>query len=366
MDQATEPSILIPKRRCKLEHKLYRIPILFLASGETFEAANRWLRHLALSGRKFLTLKQYAYCLLAFLKFLATTPGPNLTRLAWDEISNSTIRMWRNSMELDERKDTTLRDNVNALFRFLEWAYKNDEFDTPVLQSLTRGDFGAIARSEINTSVHEIVYAPPPTTEDMEGVQRMIAAHGGNHLKRDMLMFRWAKQAGLRNSDFRKMRASKFFSRAEIKSLESKDQPAILRIKSKRGKTRSVYPPLSLVKDTREYLDSLPSHLVAAYDLIFFGPNGELTQVYVSKLFAYYFKLTGLDSHIHRARAYYLYQLILGKLRELAREGNLNDFSVQTVLQFTLDVAGHSDADTLKYYVNLARVSLELKQVSHI
>lgn len=275
--------------------------------------------------------------------------------------------MWRNGFELDELADSTATYNINVLFQFLKWAYNNDEFPTPVLDKLSKGDFGAIARSEINTSKYETIYSPPPSTLDMVAVQQAIAAHGGTHVERDMLMFRWAKEVGFRNADIIEQSATTFFTWGQILELEQEAKPAILKVKGKGEKVRKTHPPVSLLKDTRSYLDSLPADEVKSIDRIFYSQDRlPLSQQYVSHRFAYYFKIAGLDSHLHRARAYYLYQLILNKIQELSKNGELNDFSAQTVLQFALNAAGHGDIEVLKYYVDLGLLSLHSKAVKII
>ena len=132
-----------------------------------------------------------------------------------------------------------------------------------------------------------------------------------------------------------------------------------MKIQGKGKKMRTIEPPISLLMDTYAYLDEIEELSIPTWSTkgkyIFHGREfGELDLSYVSHLFAHFFAMAGIDSHLHRARAHYVFKVVEGKVQELAENGNLDELHIASILRFVADRVGHEDIKTLRYYISLA------------
>ena len=132
-----------------------------------------------------------------------------------------------------------------------------------------------------------------------------------------------------------------------------------MKIQGKGKKTRTIEPPISLLMDTYAYLDEIEELSIPSWSAkgkyIFHGREfGELDLSYVSHLFAHFFAMAGIDSHLHRARAHYVFKVVEGKVQELAENGDLDELHIASILRFVADRVGHEDIKTLRYYISLA------------
>ncbi|WP_082536639.1 MULTISPECIES: tyrosine-type recombinase/integrase [unclassified Roseateles] len=348
------PKLIFPTHPAKIEGASFLIPLQFSIDGKPDHTVNNWFRHLLVAGKVGeSTVGAYAVTVNSYFKHIYE----ECSRKGWRESTISDIRIWRNADAAKGNRSKTTKSKLNCLFMLLRWAYVNKQFDKYVGTWKEECAEGGISPKNANLRVKKEPYLDPPSTKEIEQVAQMIAAHGKAHAARDMLIWRWAKEVGLRNSEILTLTRTSFPSWAKIATF--REGVAKMKVNGKGGKIRTVLPPLSLLTDTREYFESDDYKASALDKNIFLSVHGRrLSQQWISKLFANFFALAGIDSHLHRARAYYLYQLTMRKVRELQATGKLDELHIATILRFVLDVAGHEELDTLRHYVNLAVMSL--------
>lgn len=334
---------------------------------------NAYFRHLAYANAlSFNTLKTYARPIHLFWTFMGNCLA-NGVEIDWRKLDNETIRVWKNKLEQECRGTTTQprrRANTvlgyrNRLFDFLYWAHSMHLLDVPMDDP---NDMAATAAGVL--SIHEVGvqkefkgFLPVPSSAEIKKVMNMIAAHSPQTARRNLLMFRWASEVGLRNTEIRTLTATSLPSRAEISAWRTGNTTPTMSVVGKGNKGRTVEPPLSLLEDTYDYLDDIsegahPSWTTKKKHIFFGSTYGAMAPSYVSELFARFFALAGIDSHLHRARAYYVCRIVEGKVQELAVHGKLDELHVSTILRFAADRVGHEDVQTLRHYIQLAVIRL--------
>lgn len=292
------------------------------------------------------------------------------TNIDWRCLTNEIVRVWRNELEAELRGSTnkvarqqnTILAYRNHLFNFLYWAHKKGYLKVPMddpanPETATQGVL----------SIHEVAvnrefkgFLEVPTDQEITKVMNMISAHSRQRTApRNLLMFRWASEAGLRNSEIRSLVSSMLPPRAMITIWLRDGITPAMKVKGKGEKIRIIEPPISLLMDTYAYLDEIeelsgPSWASKGKHIFHGRDFGELDLSYVSHLFAHFFAMAGLDSHLHRARAYYVFKVVEGKVQELAENGNLDELHIASILRFVADRVGHEDIKTLRYYISLA------------
>jgi integrase len=234
--------------------------------------------------------------------------------------------------------------------------------DDPKAPELSEAGTLSIHEVGVEDSAEEML--PVPTDEEIEKTLARIAAHSGSQeVNRNLLFFRWASEAGLRNSEIRPLRVRDLPSRTQVAEWRSRGLTPTMKVQGKGSKRRTIEPPLTLLEDVYSYVADLEEaadpRWLANKKVLFTNKRGRvLSRQYVSHLFAKFFLLGSLDLHLHRARAYYVYKIIEAKVQELASKGRLDELHVATVLRFAADRVGHEDPKTLRYYVRLALVRL--------
>ncbi|MFG6490417.1 site-specific integrase [Roseateles sp. BYS78W] len=253
----------------------------------------------------------------------------------------------------------------NIFFEFLYWASRKKLLDVPMddPSSTAIAEPGVLSINEVGIQKEFKEFLPVPSSDDIRKVMNMIAAHSPKTARRNLLMFRWASEVGLRNSEIRTLTEASLPSRAAMAAWRRDGTTPAMLVTGKRIKTRTVEPPLSLLEDTYDYLDDISDGASPSWTSqgkhIFYGSKfGPMALSYLSELFARFFALAGMDSHLHRARAYYVYRLVEGKVQELTLHGKLDELQVATILRFVADRVGHEDVKTLRHYISLAVIRL--------
>lgn len=368
-----KPYLLVPNRSCRISGKRYRIPTLFDWYGRPVPEVNAYLRHLAYAKKAgFNTIKTYARPIYLFWVFMAKCLRKGRA-IDWKSLDNETIRVWKNELEEETRGTTTQpRREINSVLRyrniffdFLYWASRKKLLDVPMddPDSPAIAEPGVLSINEVGVEKEFKEFLPVPSSEEICKVMNMIAAHSPRTARRNLLMFRWASEAGLRNTEIRTLTKALLPSRAVIATWRRKGTTPTMAVVGKGTKRRSVEPPLSLLDDTYDYLDDIsegahPSWSTKGEHIFPGEKHGAMALTYVSALFAKFFALAGSDSHLHRARAYYVYKLVEGKVQELAEHGKLDELHVATILRFVADRVGHEDVETLRHYIRLAVIRL--------
>lgn len=369
-----DPYLLKPKASCVLSGKSVWAPTLFDWDGRPVQAVNHYFRHLAYTKQlRPNTLLTFATPIQMFWKHLyRTRPSPNSPPEDWRYLTNETVRVWRNTLQDGlsrtggERKSGTIADYRDALFGFLYWAHREGymmvPMDDPAAPELAAPGTLSVHEIGINHSPEEMLAVP--TEQEIEHTLAQISAHSGpREVTRNQLMFRWASEAGLRNSEIRLLRKRSLPTRAQIAEWRRTEVTPTMEVEGKGCKRRTIEPPLTLLEDTYSHLDDLehvadPRWLANKKVLFPNEVGGVLSRTYVSRLFAGFFHMGGFDLHLHRARAYYVYRLIAAKVQALASNGRLDELHIATILRFAADRIGHADVKTLRYYVQLSLLRL--------
>lgn len=385
-----EPKLHRPKRKYGIGVSRYWLPTLFGWDGKPVDAVSAYFLCLAHEKReKVETIRNYASVLLAFWKYLhwvhlntAASDEP----FDWRQITAEQLRTWRDMLLFGRgfsqgkrgRGSNTVLYYRNRVFDFLEWASKNGWMLVEVWDSRKAGEapLGMLSRTEVAVEEQRFPHLHVPTDDEMDGVMAAIAANSPEKIRaRDLLILRWAKEAGLRNTEIRSLTKAHLPSATQIRKWKVQGITPTMEIKGKGGKVRTTEPPFSLLDDTWNYLNEIQEGFSNAEqrlwqaegEHLFFGPKyKQLARTYVSQRMAHYFRLAGYDNHLHRARAYYIFNLIRAKVRELAVHGKLVELHVATIIRFVLDRVGHESMDTLKHYVDMSVMTLGFKKVKHI
>jgi site-specific recombinase XerC len=365
-----KPHLIKPKVASSIYGRPYFPPVLIGWDGMPVDAVNAWFRYLLCGQhRELTTVLNYAYRLMSFWNFLDSYPLGAPER-DWRRMTNSTVRTWRGHMMNSGVHVNSVLYNRNRLFEFYEWASPRGLVDCEVVAPGSDAFIhGALCRDEVGVEMEHIPPLPIPSFKDITAVLATIAAHSSSSTRaRDQLILRWASEVGLRNSELRSLTIFALPTLGTILGWELDGTTPTMTVKGKGKKTRVVEPPSSLLKDTLAFCDicvrdglrdtwrSLGGH-------VFHSPKlSSLSQTYVSARMSNYFKIAGLDSHLHRARAYYAYMLVLLKVQELSKVGRIEELQVSTILRFVADRVGHVNLKTLRYYVNIAVMSLQAKE----
>ena len=357
------PRYFMPTLPAEIEGRLFHIPFIFGEHDTPFQPGNAWLVDRAIAqGCLPRTLTCDALAVKLFLDQVKVFNNQNRKEglITWLDVDESFFRTWRNKVML-ATSDGNAKTLIDSTLRFLHWANINGIFPTSVnLDVAAVPTKGVINRKNVSVGKIPKKFISPPTTAQIAAAQESIAAFSAErHCERNMLMFLWAKEAGLRKAEFNALKKLKLPSWGELQELERQGAPAAIAIIGKGNKRRTAEPPLSLVIRTKEFVDNDTTNRTS---YVFVTDGGKmLTLNWVSKMFGKLFKVRNLQFNIHRVRAYYLHNLVLAKLKELAEVGALDQFTVSTVISFVLQRAGHEDKDTLRYYINLALIALRLK-----
>jgi site-specific recombinase XerC len=366
--------LVVPDRKFLVDDKNVIVPTLFDAVGKPVDSVNTYLRILAW-GRKSGTTLAAGRALRVFWEYLewrrAQVKRADEEPLDLSNLNIADIRRWltqikeRNGFLADVKSrrplSGTVRSYRDQLFRFLLWAYENDWITQPVarLNSPT-SDSSVLCPSQVPIEVPMRPFLPVPTTAVIDAVKVAISAHAQPpEVQRDLLIFRWAVEVGLRNSEISGLLESDLPRWAVLRAEQSKGTTPTMQVTGKGSKTREVQPPMSLLVDTHLYLQNRGAPMRSC--IFQTRSGGRLSQNWISKRFAWYFSIVGEDSHLHRGRAYYIYHLIRDKCRQLARNGKLDKLNITTVIQLALSVAGHENMATLRHYVQLSAMELGLE-----
>lgn len=360
------------------------IPLILDSKNKILEVPSVWLRHLVLNNKPVLSsIKQYAYQLKYWWIFI----GDN--GIKWDEVSDQTLRSWRDFMLAQGVDRKTINNYIITVFRFYLWAEKEKyvrdligeadisrDFYPPITVSKKRGKklSNVFTTSLLFKTVPKPIL-PTPTSEQITILDKVLCESYGDNVclfVRDSCIISWMQNCGLRRAEATSLKVSEIPDWNKLIDLEIEDDGANVRITGKGSKTRIVRARFQLLMDTRHYIENerelIVNRFKQKYGLAYKEPNEvflssktgkALHPDSISQKLAKVFRKAGVEGSGHRIRARYA----TNQIEELFRayyEKNRAMPHDETILLLVAQLMGHSNYRSLRPYLALAKKRLLL------
>lgn len=367
--------LIYSDKSCMLDSALYPdVPVLFDTNCEVVNSATDWFRHLRTSNSSANTVKQYAFTILSFWKFLASLRGE--ARVHWTEVQDSTLKLWRNrSAQIKGgRERRTINKKLSVVLQFYVWAQQNGYVsgiigelsmtETPpmIVISFRHSERGPSISSDLLQRDKGSELQPVPTSQEMDDAFANLANRKDPGIaERDVLILRWGSGAGLRRAEILSLTTDQLPSIGRILELERLGLPCNITITGKGDKKRTIPVEPELIVNTIDYIETWRREVEKKYALpiatrnIFISHTSSkaLNLSYVSQILSASFadserRITG-----HRGRARFATKLLAKYLDdEIELKGSLNLVSVELILFRVAEILGHSDINSLRYYLD--------------
>ena len=350
------------------------------------EAASDWLRAIVIEyGVAPSSAQEYAKIIRPFLRFCRTR------KRAWDSVDDNFLIMWR------EHLHRTLKISVNrvnaalkTIFAFYRWAeekkrlrfqvgiYTVDElpatlqgtsFPISAKRNFSKGRHGRIFGSWTTTLALSGVRQSSrvrhtPTESEIQGLHAIAAERLQG--ERDSLMFSWAEEVGSRRAEFLRICKSHMPTSDVLADLIDKDEPWIIRVTRKGGKTKPLTVPCDLIIRTQDFIEFGRSDIVKRCQREIVGYR-EPEEVFLSSktglalhpdsvtsIGRRTFRQAGIsNANVHRLRARFAVRTIETLVDALFENHIVGSESswIETILIKAAEMMGHSNPSSLRPYL---------------
>lgn len=371
---------------CRINDQAWEeIPTLIWPEGID-EAASDWLRTLVVEyGIAVSSAREYAKIMRPFLRFCRER------RRSWQSVDDSFLIVWREhihrSLKVDDSRVIT---SLKTVFSFFRWAeetkrirfhvgiYAADEippalrdvkFPISAKRSFTKGRHGRVYgnwTTTLSLSSQKVTsrIRHTPTEEQIRDLHESTVERLQG--ERDSLMLSWAEETGARRSEF--LRVGKFHMPTSdmVADLIERDEPYIIHVKRKGGKTKPLNVPIDLIIRTQDFIEFTRLEIVDECRRKFVGYI-EPDEVFISST-------TGLKLHpdsvtsigrreflrvgiknanIHRLRARFAARVIETLVDALFDSQIVGPESswIETILVKAAEIMGHADPRSLRPYL---------------
>lgn len=375
--------IIFSDSTCCLDGNYYEnVPALIGPDFNIIDAVTDWFRHLLTSNLELTSVHQYAYTMANYWNFLISR------RCAWTDANDSLLKKWRN---LDGEIGNNLeRKTVNAklttVYRFYLWAQSNNYIFEVIgipslalcyrpaisLESGGNGNFSRIS-SNLLYRVPGHKFKPVPTSSEMDDAFAVLSRTKNPGLaERNILMLRWAAAVGLRRAEFLSLSIAQLPTMAKILDLDRQGLTYQIEVIGKGNKKRVVPVQPDLIVNTLDYVETWRQQVVELYpasiqiNRIFIShtSGSALSLPYVSGILSKAFADSERHLTVHRARARFITKLVAKFLEEhIELHGSLNTLSVELLLLRATEIVGHSNLNSLKYYLDQELKARQQKQL---
>lgn len=371
---------------CKINGQVWPdIPTLVWPDGIDV-AASDWLRTIVVEyGLASSSAREYAKIIRPFLRFCRER------KRAWHSVDDNFLIVWR------EHLHRTLKTSVNrvnaalkTIFAFYRWAeekkrirfqvgiYAVDElpvelqhtsFPISAKRNFSKGRHGRIFGSWTTTltlsgAKQESRMRHTPTESEIQELHKIAVERLQG--ERDSLMFSWAEEVGSRRAEFLRICKSHMPSADTIADLIENDEPWVIMVTRKGGKTKPLTVPCDLIIRTQDFIEFGRSEIVkrcqkevVGYrepDEVFLSSKTGLAlhPDSVTSIGRQTFRQAGISkANVHRLRARFAVRTIETLVDALFEDKFIGSESswIETILIKAAEMMGHSDPRSLRPYL---------------
>lgn len=377
-EAASRIVLLFSDDTCLLNGARYRdVPLLVTAAGLPIEPPSGWFRHLAKMGKRRKGLRQTAYNLLTFLRWLESPTKMNerggvvkAGAISWKHVTDDTLLEYRSHCQIKGNQDNTVNHKLSVVYRFYWWAQEHgyatnrigngttlegERYPIQIRRFQVRGRWGI--SSDILLACHEGEILPIPTNKEIDDAFVRLAGNPDYGIRvRNVLMFNWTLTTGIR--------------RAELVQLTQRQLPGLhampredglwgIQVTGKGGKVRTVYATDDLVRETRSYIDNERKGVITQHSALS-GPaeiflshrSGEpISERQTNRIFKDAFVDAAARLHTHRVRAKFATDFVNENVDAEVERVGIRHVQIELVLDSLAQVLGHADKRTLRRYV---------------
>ncbi|MBC7102562.1 MAG: hypothetical protein H5U13_04940 [Parvibaculum sp.] len=350
------------------------------------EAASDWLRTIVVDyGVATSSALEYAKVIRPFLRFCQQRGRP------WYTVDDEFLIMWREQLRRAQGVSVGRANmSLKTIFAFYRWAeeskrtrfqvgiYAEDElpahmahvvFPISAKRVYTKGRQGRVygnwttplTLSESRRGSH---VRHTPTEEEIRDLHEVAVER--LHGERDSLMFSWAEEVGSRRAELMRVGKSHMPTSDQLADLIERDEPWMVVVMRKGGRSKPLYVPSDLLIRTLDYIQfgrrdivSQCLKTVVGYrepDEIFLSSTTgmPLHLDSVTSIGRQTFRKAGVGrANIHRLRARYAVRTIETLVDAIFDGGMVGSESswIETILVKAAEMMGHSSPTSLRPYL---------------
>ena len=379
-------SIIMTDASCQISGQAWAgIPTLLWPDGID-EAASDWFRTLVIDyGVATSSAREYAKILRPFLRFCRERVR------AWESVDDEFLILWREHLRRGQEVSIGRTNaSLKTIFAFYRWAeeskrlrfqvgiYSADElpevlgpivFPISAKRSFTKGRHGRVyggwntplTLSEPSQGAHT---RHTPTENEIRDLHDVVVDHV--HGERDSLMFSWAEEAGPRRAELMRVGKSHMPTTGQLADLIERDEPWLVVVKRKGGKSKPLNVPPDLIVRTLDFIQFERRDVVerclktiVGYqepdELFLSGTTGmALHPDSVTSIGRRAFRQAGIkQANIHRLRARYAVRTIETLVDAVFGGEAIGPASswIETILIKAAEAMGHSNSQSLRPYL---------------
>lgn len=260
---------------CKISGQMWPdIPTLVWPDGID-EAASDWLRTIVVDyGVATSSAHQYAKTIRPFLRFCRKK------KRAWQSVDDHFLILWREHLHQTLKRSVNhVNTTLKTIFAFYRWAEekKRVRFQVGIyavdqIPAALQGiNFPISAKQNFSKGRHGRIFGNWTTPLTLSGAKqesRMRHTPSESEIRelheiavermqgeRDSLMLSWAEEVGSRRAEFLRVCKSHMPTSDKLAELVEKDEPCVIKVVRKGGKTKPLNVPLDLVFRTQDFIE---------------------------------------------------------------------------------------------------------------
>lgn len=365
---------------CWLNGERYKeVPLLLTSDGLPVEPPSTWFRHLAGMGKRRSGLKQSAYNLTPFLRWMS---HPNRTKgaiskvrgpVSWDQTTDATITRYRSHCKDLGNADGTVNAKMSVVYRFFWWAQEhgyiadrigNGRRQDGTLYPIQVSRYQVRGRWYITSDLlfdnPETEQLPIPTDKQIDDAFVRLAQNEDPYIcVRNVTMFNWVLSTGIRRTELIQLTLAQLPDGHVAPRVDGRWP---IKVVGKGGKTRTVYATDDLIAETRSYWDNERKSVLRSKtalsgpDQIFLShTSGEpISARQVNRVFKDAFIDSTSKLHTHRVRAKFATDFVNENVdAEVEKVNGWRNVQVDFLLDALAQILGHCDKRTLRRYVQV-------------
>lgn len=371
---------------CKINGRAWPdIPTLVWPDGID-EAASDWLRaNVVEYGVAPSSALEYANIIRPFLRLCRKR------KRTWQSVDDNFLIVWRDYLH-QTKKLSVKRVNsaLDTIFAFYRWAeekkkirfqvgiYTADElplalqemsFPISAKRNFSKGRSGRIVGSwttplRISGAKQESPVRHTPTENQIQDLHELAVERLQG--ERDSLMFSWAEEVGSRRAEFLRVCKSHMPTGDVLADLIERDEPWVILVTRKGGKTKPLHVPCDLIIRTQDFIEFGRSEIVNRCQKEIVGYR-EPEEVFLSSKTGLVlhpdtvtsigrraFRQAGIkNANIHRLRARFAVRTIETLVEALFEDKIVGSESswIETILIKASEMMGQSDPRSLRPYL---------------
>jgi len=316
------------------------------------------------------SVQTYADQLQKFFRFIDSY-SDDTKKLTWDRVTDAHLIELRNIMTEEGRSPNYIRNCLETVFKFYEWAEMNKyirkhvaiyDDDNEYLISAKRGKTKRWVWPYYPRAV--VTHKQTPTNEQLEKLHTIVIEESGSAGLRDSLLLSIYERTARRAEALREIKVTSIPDWDEIEESLSENKIVRIEITGKRGRKRDLQFLPETMELAREYIEGDRAEAVNAAKRrnkfykepseLFVGETtgNPLSLQYMSTRISRLMKKAGIKATGHRIRAKALTDIVA------AYDGfdeRGNPYSGEDILIRAAEHAGHSSISSLRPYLAVSR-----------